>query len=232
MSTEKTPWGLSNNQLKIIAMVAMLIDHIGVSLLPQVELLRIIGRLAMPIFAYMIAEGCRYTRSRGKYLASIGILAILCQLVYFFVMGSLQMSILVTFSLSILTIHALDWFREKPGILPALAVLAVTTVVILCHDYLPRQLSQYDFALDYGGFGVLLPVAIFAFRNKWQKLLATAVMLVLLSLSYPGVQWYSLLSLPLLALYNGQRGKWKMKYVFYIFYPLHLVVIYLIGLFL
>ena len=53
--------GLTNNQLKLIALVTMTLDHIGVVLFPQAQWLRIVGRLAFPIFAYMIAEGCRHT---------------------------------------------------------------------------------------------------------------------------------------------------------------------------
>ena len=59
--------GLSGNQLKIIALIAMTIDHIGLQFLPHVTILRIIGRLAFPIFAYMIAEGCLHTRNRRRY---------------------------------------------------------------------------------------------------------------------------------------------------------------------
>ena len=60
-------FGLTNNQLKIIAMISMLIDHIGVAMFPNVMILRIIGRLAFPIFAYMIAEGCFYTKNKARY---------------------------------------------------------------------------------------------------------------------------------------------------------------------
>ena len=56
--------GLTGNQLKLIALFAMTCDHVGLQLLPNVLILRILGRLALPIFAYMIAEGCRYTRNR------------------------------------------------------------------------------------------------------------------------------------------------------------------------
>jgi len=60
----RTPSGLTNNQLKIIAMLAMLIDHVGMIIFPGIMALRYIGRIALPIFAYMIAEGCHYTRDR------------------------------------------------------------------------------------------------------------------------------------------------------------------------
>ena len=67
---------LSGNQLKIIALVAMTCDHVGKELLPAYEFLQIMGRLAFPIFAYMIAEGCRYTRNRKKHLLQVASLAL------------------------------------------------------------------------------------------------------------------------------------------------------------
>nr|MBQ4318425.1 hypothetical protein [Clostridia bacterium] len=99
---------LNGNTLKFIAAFSMLVDHIGVLFLPGNSLLRIIGRLAMPIFAYMIAEGCRYTKNRLRYFLTIFAFAVGCQLVYFFAAGDTYMSILVTFSLSILTIYSLQ----------------------------------------------------------------------------------------------------------------------------
>ena len=106
--------GLTGNQLKLIAMAAMTIDHIGVQLFPNVLLLRIIGRLALPIFAYMIAQGCRYTKNKARYLLTIAAVAALCQIVYFVAMDSLYQCILVTFSLSIVLIYVLDDAIQKP----------------------------------------------------------------------------------------------------------------------
>ena len=83
--------GLTGNQLKLIALITMTIDHVGMMLLPQLRILRAIGRIAFPIFAYMIAEGCRYTHSRKKYLLSMLGIAALYQIVCFFAMGSLSM---------------------------------------------------------------------------------------------------------------------------------------------
>ena len=67
--------GLTGNQLKIIAMICMTVDHVGFILFPKQEIFRIIGRLAFPIFAYMIAEGCRYTRNYGRYLGTMAAVA-------------------------------------------------------------------------------------------------------------------------------------------------------------
>ena len=112
---------LSGNQLKIIALIAMTCDHAGVQLFPDFLLLRIIGRLAMPIYAYMIAEGCRHTRNMGKYLGTMLAFAALCQGVYFFAMGSLYMSILVTFSLAIGLIFLIQ--QAKDGFAAAVPAL-------------------------------------------------------------------------------------------------------------
>ena len=100
--------GLTGNQLKLLALIAMTCDHVGLQMLPQFILLRIIGRLAAPLFACMIAEGCRYTHNRGRYLGRLLGMAALCQIAYFAAMRSLYQCIFVTFSLSVCLIYALD----------------------------------------------------------------------------------------------------------------------------
>lgn len=230
-SAKHTALGLlNNNHLKLIAMLAMLCDHVGLHLLPEFPVLRIIGRLAYPIFAYMIAEGCTYTRSKAKYLRNLALLALLCQAVYFFAMGSLYQSILVTFSLSVITIYCFDAARKHKR--PAYYLLLCAELILICVIcyFLPGLRILRDFDIDYGLCGVLLPVAVYIAPSKPWKLLAAAVMLVGLGYTYGGIQWYGLCALLLLALYDGTRGKYKLKYLFYIFYPVHLAVIYLIGL--
>jgi len=217
--------GLTGNQLKLIALTSMTCDHVGLQLFPEVLLLRILGRLALPIFAYMIAEGCRYTRNRKKYLLRMASLAAVCQVVYFFAMGSLYQCILVTFSLSICLIYAMDrWQTRRDGISRLLALGTLVAVFALCvvlPDFLP------GFEIDYGLMGVLLPVLIYFGKPVQNYLLAG---LILLGFAYGGIQWCSLAAIPLLAVYNDQRGKYNIGKLFYIYYPLHLVVIYGISL--
>ncbi len=222
--------GLTNNQLKLLAMAAMLADHAGKALLPQWTFLQIFGRLAFPIFAYMIAEGCRHTRNKPRYFLQLFGLAAGCQLVYFFAMGSLYQSVLVTFSLSVIIIFSIDRFRRKPELLSGLILAAASATVLIACFGLPRWLPGTDYQIDYGFLGVLLPVAVYFSPTKPRKLLSVGLLLAAMSLASSPIQWFSLLTLPLLALYNGQRGKWQLKYVFYIFYPTHLTIIYLIGL--
>ena len=235
MGETKRAFGLTNNQLKIIAMISMLFDHIGVLLLPGCEILRIVGRLAFPIFAYMIAEGCRYTRNRTKYLLLIALMAIVFQLVYFVTMQSAGMAlyqgILVTFSLSIVSIYVIDWYREKKSELSFLVMLVVLASIFYAAVILPEEFTWQGYSIDYGIFGILLPVLVYYAPGRVSKLFAVAFSVVGLALTTEiAITWYALLTIPLLALYNGKRGKRKMKYVFYIFYPAHLVLIYAVAL--
>ena len=233
---------MTGNQLKTLALLAMTVDHIGVVIFPQVTVLRIIGRLAYPIFAYMIAEGCFYTHDKKRYLGGIVALGAACQLVYFFALGSLEQSILSTFALSIVTVYAVqlaDSRRDVRGTLALAGALALDAFV--CWG-LPSLLRPSDFSIDYGFWGVLLPVLGYlphvlvpAAKRSRRHVLAVALMtcgLVLVALTVPvgGTQWWGLATVPLLLLYNGKRGTWKMKHLFYIYYPAHLVVIYGISL--
>ena len=221
--------GFTGNQLKILAMIAMTCDHVGLQLLPQWGILRVIGRLALPIYAYMIAEGCRHTHDRRKYLLRMAALALLCQVVYFIAMGSLYQCILVTFSLSICLIYAIDNAQKRRDILSKVLALGALAAAGFVCAALPMLLPETDFAIDYGIMGVLLPVLIY-FGNPKQKYLTAG--LILLGLAYGGVQWFALAAVPLLGMYNGQRGKYAMGKLFYLYYPLHLVVIYVLSLFL
>lgn len=234
---------LSGNVLKIIAAICMTIDHIGYIFFPDLVVFRIVGRIAFPIFAYMIAEGCKYTKNKLKYFLTIFILAIGFQIVYFIFENSFYMSVMVTFSIAILLVYALQYFkyecmatnRKIYKILLALLVfLALIVGVFILNIYVK---------IDYGFFGCILPLLVSLFHydgnNKLLKSLDNHLThvtmffigLILLSLfSGNSVQIFCILSVLLVLMYSGKRGKYNMKYFFYIFYPAHLVVLYLIRL--
>lgn len=224
MTAIQTKKGLTGNQLKILAMIFMTCDHVGLQMFPKLTVLRIIGRLALPIYAFMIAEGCRHTRDRKQYLLRLAGMAALCQLVYFVAMGSLYQCILVTFSLSVCLIMAADGLKQQTRRASGRFYGAMAAVLFLC-EVLPRIWKGTDFAIDYGFMGVLLPVLIYADPGK-----GLILGLVLLALDIGGIQWLSLGAVPLLLCYNGQRGKAKLGRLFYWYYPLHLVAIYGLSL--
>lgn len=236
---ESNPLSLSGNALKIFAAVTMLIDHIGYILLPQYQILRIIGRLAFPIFAFMIAEGCKYTKNKLRYLLTMLLFAAVCQIVYYLYDGSTKMCVLVTFTLSSLMIFALQKCKKvffDPG--ANLFYKALWVLLFLGSVAVVREFCQFVH-VDYGFRGTLVPLAASLFRRSgendpnWLKkldcnavhVLTTGCALLFLCRSSSYIQYYCLLSLPLLLCYSGKRGKGKMKYFFYIFYPAHLAVL-------
>ncbi|MBQ3489607.1 MAG: hypothetical protein IJA86_03350 [Clostridia bacterium] len=222
--------GLTGNQLKIFALIAMTCDHVGYQIIPQYQFLRWIGRLAFPIFAYMIAEGAYYTKNRLRYFLQIFGLGFLCQAVYFFAMASLYQCILITFSFSILLIYALDHAIKKNNLEAWLLFSLIFLTVVFLAEILPLLLPNTDYAIDYGIWGILTPVFVFLGPKKIQKLLLAIIPLAILSVIGTDYQWISFGALLFLALYNGKRGKLKMKNLFYIYYPLHLVIIYGVSL--
>jgi len=224
MGTPKS--GLTGNQLKIIAMITMTCDHVGMQIFPQLLWLRIIGRLAMPIYAYMIAEGCRHTRDRKKYFLRLFGMGALCQAVYFAAMGSLYMCILITFSLSVILIGLMDAVEREKNARNWAKLFAGTMLVFFLCSVLPDLLAHTDYAVDYGLPGVLLPVLIYGAGIR-----GLLLGLALMALDSGGIQWLAFLAVPLLLCYNGQRGKANIGKLFYWYYPVHLVVIYGISLF-
>ncbi len=221
----------------------MLLDHMGYILFPKCQFLRIIGRIAFPIFAFMIAEGCYYTRNKARYFLGIFSLALLCQIVYFAFAGSLDMGILVTFSMSILVIYTLQNVKETLCMphssykKKALAIGLFVSLIALVY------LINIYVSIDYGFWGVATAVLASVFRKTkkyfsaflekadrlYIHVLMMAIGLLFVSANLRGVQFYSFLSLPLILLYSGERGRGNMKSFFYIFYPAHLAVLYLIS---
>lgn len=234
---------LSGNALKLIAALAMLCDHVGLMFFPQVMIFRIIGRLAFPIFAFMIAEGCRYTRSKLRYLLTMAVLALAFQTVYFITLNSLKMCIFVTFSFSILIIYSLQYFKKvlfdnastpQKKLFAFLLFLTVTVAVYALDLFINMD---YDFA------GCMIPVFASLLHSddnspiKLKRLdiiplnvLIMGIGLLWLAVLNRPIQLFSLLSVPLLLLYSGKRGARKLKYFFYVFYPAHLVILYGISL--
>ena len=218
---------LSGNGLKLVAALTMLIDHVGMLLFPQVLLLRIIGRLAFPIYAFMIAEGCRYTKNKLRYFLMVFLLGAMCQVVFYVFSRSLYMCVLVTFSLSILVIYALQWCQAGLADAAASVWRKGLGVLAFCAAVAAVWVINRHVAIDYGFWGCMLGVfpALCPKSTSKDRVLALGVGLAILAGVSGGIQVYSLLALPLLLLYSGRRGRLNLKYFFYIFYPVHLAVL-------
>ena len=229
---------LSGTTLKIIAAVTMLIDHFGFLFGPfiadeaLVYALRAIGRITMPIFAFFIAEGFRYTRDRKKYFLILFLLGTVCNVVYYVAMQQIYICILTTFSVSVAILYAYDGavnsIKNKDGnFFLYFSGFAAAVAVAVFIDFFAQSRGG---TFDYGWVGTLLPLfAYIVKKNPW-RLLVFAVGVLGVSTYYAltkenPIYWFTLLSLAFIALYNGKRGKYGLKYFFYLFYPLHLLAL-------
>lgn len=233
-SEQKKKWGLSGNILKVIALVTMTIDHVGLLLMDNFQPFRMIGRLAFPLFAYMIAEGCRYTKSKRNYFLRIFGLGFLCQVVYYLTEHSLYQGILMTFSVSVLLSYAVLWAKKQRkqeengrGNVAAwiLPIGLIFLTAVLCGS-IPLLPDKWQVQFDYGFWGILLPVFIVVGRTKTERIILALAGMIPVAVSLGGNQWMSLAAVALLICYNEQKGSRNMKYLFYIYYPLHMAVIY------
>lgn len=244
---------LNTNGLKFLAALLMVVDHIGMLFFPTQQVWRIIGRLSMPLFAFALSEGCRYTRNKVKHFTLMFALAVICQLVYyFFDNGSLYMCILVTFSLATVCIYAMQYMKQcffdgSTKTKQSLAVLLFIGAIVLTSLFCNLNSVNENFAIDYGFWGCMTPVfaSVFDFHGipapeEWTKLDCLPLRVLCLGFGLLGIAldhlpatipFYALGALAILFLYNGEKGKWKTKYFFYLFYPLHLVLLEGIYLF-
>lgn len=222
---------LSGNMLKIIAAISMTIDHIGIILFPDNMLLRIIGRLAFPIFAFLIAEGCRYTKNKPRYFFVMAFFAVVFQAFYTLFTADMYLNIFFTLSFAILIIYSLQFFSDaikSKNVMKSIFSSTLVIFIIACVYIVGRY-----FMIDYGFWGCMLPTFAYVVpvgTSIFMKLLRIALfgvgMFPLIGSVEIPVQAYEYLALIPLLFYNGKRGKYNMKYFFYIFYPLHIVIIY------
>ncbi len=235
---------LNGNALKIIAVISMVIDHVGYTFFPKYQIFRAIGRLAFPIFAFMIAESARYTKNRLRHLLLMLVLGVLFQAVYFIASGDNLINVFITFSFSTLLIYELQ--EIKKYLFDKEPIKALIYILIFASSIALTYYINTIFLIDYGFIGILVPLfaSLFDFKRCGNvptllskldciplRVLSTVCPLILLILQKTIItQPYSLLALIPLLLYSGEKGKYNLKYFFYIFYPLHLIVIYGIKL--
>jgi hypothetical protein len=235
-------------QIKLIAIVTMVIDHAGIVFFPGIIAFRIIGRIAFPLFAFFITEGFRHTRSVKKYLFRLLLCAVLFQIPDWvfnsetmrriFVSWGWEsvpsvnyvLNIFATLFLGLASISLYEKLKEKHI---AYSWTAVTAIAVVAQVI----------GADYGAYGVFYIVVFYIAGRDIGKMLIGGIILHGLYAAYEvvssymvagviafphSIQLFSLLSIGIIALYNGKQGR-KMKYFFYLFYPIHMIVLYMID---
>ena len=212
--------------IKMTAITTMLIDHVGAVFDLHMGY-RVIGRIAFPLFVYLIAEGCRHTKSMEKYLLRLGIFALVSEIPFDLAFGNRidffnNTNIFYTLFLGVLCVYIFQQLRRGPylWILSAIPIYGI----MMAADWLGS---------DYGGIGVLFIFLTAAAGNyKFSKILQLGIIILFMFWLYFNVAALligSLVAVPLVALYNGKQGfsSESVKYLFYFFYPLHLLLLYI-----
>ena len=237
--------------LKVIAMVSMLIDHTGIAYFEQISWMNLIGRIAFPIFAFQISEGYIHTKNLKKYFLRLFLFALISQIPFMLFLSTyidieeliftelLTLNIFFTLFVGLLAIFLHDKISHSN--------IEFTTNKKI--DYILKQVIGIIIAIllgilaeichfDYGFFGIAIIFMFYLFKND--KLAMVISYITACILKY-GIQiilygfniWYVLLGiftiLPIIfiCLYNGKQGK-KVKYLLYLFYPVHLLILYFI----
>lgn len=221
-------FSIDATSLKIIALIAMTIDHIGYFLLPEITELRVLGRLAYPIFAYLLVEGCEHTHNKWRYFFSVFGVGLVCSVGSYLADGSLYQSIMITFALSILMIYTLKYVayvsRRGDTVRADAAKLGAMALVVLMYALGSGKFVS-ELVVDYGFLGIVTPALIALGRSRTQRLLLLGAGLLLLAVELGGVQIFALAAVLLLGAYSGRRGDGVSKSFFYAYYPLHLAII-------
>ena len=234
-------FGITSSSLHILAMAFMLCDHLWARVIPGNEWLTCIGRLAFPMFAFMIAEGYSHTSNVWKYLKRLLIMAVISEIPFNLMYSStvlypFHQNVMWTLSLGLLLIHFIETVRKKGKIW-----LTVPAVVFSC---IFGWLMGYIAMCDYYGAGVLMVIVFYLFREKkWWCLIGQILCLWYINVEMLGGLYYpvqifgttveivqqslALLSLVFIWIYNGKKGynaNWFRTFC-YAFYPLHMLVI-------
>lgn len=225
--------GLNSNQIKLIAIIAMTIDHVTWLLFPGCQKiwwvmgLHIIGRLTAPIMWFFIAEGFHYTRNVKKYIARLFVFAVISHFAYNFA-GGIPFIPTGMFNMTSV-MWSLAW--------------AVVLMVIFTADKIPQWAKYILIALicfitfpsDWSTIAAMCPVYLYLNRGDFKKQslsmfvwvsIYAIVYFLFMDKVYGILQMFTLLSLLILKHYNGERGNFKgMKWLFYWYYPAHLFII-------
>lgn len=231
--------GISGSTLKMIAIITMFIDHVGAAVLLRLiwaandgavsipglaglyqayTVSRAIGRVAFPIFCFLLVEGFLHTHDVKKYALRLGLFALISEIPFNLAFcGTIQNSdyqnVFFTLFIGLLTMAAYRTIEEKAEWNPIIRVILYAVAGVA------GMAAAYYLKTDYAEKGVFCIMALYVFRrNKFAQILAGCASF-----------WWELpapLAFLPIACYNGTRG-WKMKYFFYIFYPAHLLLLYL-----
>lgn len=237
---------LDSNMIKVIAIIAMTIDHITWMLFPGYPkeivpiVLHMIGRITCPIMCYFIAEGYHYTKDINKYTKRLFVFAVISHFAYVFASADFvdwksfipfyygnvlnQTSVMWSLAWGLVLLRVVDSPRIKQNVVKILLVILICVISFPSDWSCVASLCILAFGTNRGKFKTQMLWMIF-----YVAIYAT-VYFFAIDKVYGLLQMAVVLSIPIIGMYNGQRGssrRWNqiMKWLFYIYYPLHLSII-------
>ncbi|MBR4343788.1 MAG: conjugal transfer protein TraX [Lachnospiraceae bacterium] len=233
--------GISSNTLKILAAVSMVIDHITFCFIPKLTVTgdenliwylgRGIGRSAFIIFAFLLVEGYFYTENFKKYLLRMFIAAVISEVPFDLMCGTLDgwliltsQNVMFTFVIGLLLIEALEFLRKtylEKSVLKYNIFAGITCAL--------GFVAAFYLRVDYGMVGIGLILIFYFFRNRgWRLSVAVVIWAIVCLFLEHQLEWAGLIALvPIMKFYNGSKGR-GLKWFFYIFYPVHMLLLGLI----
>ena len=234
--------------LKLIAIISMFCDHFGDAFVGHFSFLNLIGRIAFPIFAFQISEGYSHTKNFKKYFLRLGIFALISQIPFslfsykFMNTNTFSLNVFFTLFIGLSAIHL--WNNMDRAFVSNMKQMGNTHVkstfyiirvleliIVILFAYIANVLNT-----DYGFWGVIVIFAFYLFREKKVIMLTSFVILCIIryginiinygfNYSYVLLCIFTILSTLFIGSYNGKQGK-KIKYLLYLFYPIHLLLLY------
>ena len=217
----------SGAQLKYIAFLSMLIDHVNKALIYPIlnegllldisDFFDVIGRIAFPLFAFFVVEGFFKTRNRKKYLTNLLVFAVISEVPFDMFLSSTFFNmrannVLFTLALSLITIWIIDILKDKLENKPRILWYLASVIFILISCLISMQLG-----LDYEHHAIIIVYLFYIFYNKPVVGCALAYLSIIKEI-------WSILGFGLVLTYNGERGK-QNKIINYWFYPVHLLIL-------
>lgn len=199
----------------------MLIDHVGLIFFPESTFMRILGRIAFPIFAFHIAKGYVHTSSKLNYISRLLTFAAISQIPYMLLLQTYNLNVLFTLLLSIILIsciHYKKWYW----------IILIGIIVII-----PKHIQLPSF--EYTWYGLIMPLIFYLFANSKKKIVIYQSILTLMFVfleSEPNIQLFAIIGVLLCLYFPVNQFKIHLnKYFFYWFYPAHLTILFLIFLY-
>lgn len=218
---------LTSASLQLIAIITMIIDHVGLFLCGNDLGMRLVGRLAMPLFCFMLAEGFLHTKGkRWKYFGRLAIFALISQLPFDLLSNSaaspVRLNVMFTLATGFAAMALIEYGKWAVIGLPVFFIVA---------EYLH---------MDYGAYGIAMIVGFYLISKflgkkkqkiwRWLAYIVTffTSTTIYVAAKQNATQLFALLAIIPIILYNGKLGKRLPKWFGYIFYPAHLLAIFII----